>query len=294
MTEHDRDDEISRRYRDLAREEPPRALDDAILAASRRAVEARPAPLVAPTGRRRWRVPVAAAAVIVLTAVLTLHVQREQPDEELSAVSPAPPAAQKEQKAAAAAPAEVQQDKLAARPGETEAYREKKDAAKAPTPERRRAKEPAPAPAIVPSIPPAAAPAPALADRAQPRPPADPGRFAPDPAPSAAPPLPAAQMQMRPAEPAAKPAPRAAEATAGAGERRAMTESRDSMRQREELGSVAKRADLSEPPERMLERIATLRREGRHKDADELYTEFKRRFPDYRIPEAMREQVLPR
>ena len=49
-----------------------------------------------------------------------------------------------------------------------------------------------------------------------------------------------------------------------------------------------------EPPEKMLERIAALRREGRGKEADDLYAEFRRRFPDYRIPDAMREQVLPR
>jgi len=46
--------EISQRYRELPREEPPRHLDDAILAAARRAAETRPAPLVVPTGRRRW------------------------------------------------------------------------------------------------------------------------------------------------------------------------------------------------------------------------------------------------
>jgi hypothetical protein len=44
----------------------------------------------------------------------------------------------------------------------------------------------------------------------------------------------------------------------------------------------------------MLERIAAFRREGRQKEADDLYAEFKKRFPDYRIPEALREQVLPR
>jgi hypothetical protein len=44
----------------------------------------------------------------------------------------------------------------------------------------------------------------------------------------------------------------------------------------------------------MLERIAMLRREGRQKEADDLYAEFRRRFPDYRIPESMRELVLPR
>ena len=57
---------------------------------------------------------------------------------------------------------------------------------------------------------------------------------------------------------------------------------------------LAKRELQGEPPEKALERIAALRREGRTKEADDLYAEFKRRFPDYRIPDAMREQVLPR
>jgi hypothetical protein len=72
---------ISGRYRELPREEPPRALDDAILAASRRAVK----------GRNRWYVPLAAAAVIVLAVAVTVHVERDQPGEEIvSAVEPKP------------------------------------------------------------------------------------------------------------------------------------------------------------------------------------------------------------
>jgi hypothetical protein len=65
------DDDISRRYRELPREEPPRHLDDAILAAARRAVHTRPAPLVVPTGRQRWYFPLAAAAIIVLAVAVT-------------------------------------------------------------------------------------------------------------------------------------------------------------------------------------------------------------------------------
>ena len=72
------DPKLSQRYRELPREEPPRALDDAILAASRRAVQ-----------RRRWYVPLAAAAVITLAVAVTLHVQHDRPGEEVDAVSPA-------------------------------------------------------------------------------------------------------------------------------------------------------------------------------------------------------------
>jgi hypothetical protein len=68
----------SERYRELPREEPPRALDDAILAASRRAVHR----------RRGWYVPLAAAAAITLAVAVTLHVQHEKPGEEVDAVSP--------------------------------------------------------------------------------------------------------------------------------------------------------------------------------------------------------------
>ena len=68
----ERDPQVSRRYRELGSEEPPPALDQAILAASRQAA--------AP--RRRWYVPLAAAAVALLAVGVALHVQREQPDPE--------------------------------------------------------------------------------------------------------------------------------------------------------------------------------------------------------------------
>src|SRR5688572_15170204 len=83
------DRDISRQYRELPREEPPRHLDDAIRAAARRAVGTRPAPLVVPTGRQRWYFPLAAAAVIVLAVAVTMHVERGPPGEE---VAPAPAA----------------------------------------------------------------------------------------------------------------------------------------------------------------------------------------------------------
>jgi hypothetical protein len=44
-----------------------------------------------------------------------------------------------------------------------------------------------------------------------------------------------------------------------------------------------------QPPERWIERIEVLRREGRVADADELLAEFKRRFPAHPVPPSLRQ-----
>jgi hypothetical protein len=58
-------------WRDASSDEPPVALDDAIRAAARRAVRARPRPAEA-SFTARWRVPVSIAALLVVSATLTL------------------------------------------------------------------------------------------------------------------------------------------------------------------------------------------------------------------------------
>jgi hypothetical protein len=76
MVDSDRDPRVSERYRALGREEPPHALDEAILAAARRR-------------RLRWAVPVSIAAVVVLAVGVTLRVQiEERRDAEDIALSP--------------------------------------------------------------------------------------------------------------------------------------------------------------------------------------------------------------
>lgn len=83
MTE--RDPKVSARYRELPREDPPRHVDDAILAAARRAM-----------GRksRRPYYAVALAAVLILAVAITVQLERRQDGEPASApdapASPAP------------------------------------------------------------------------------------------------------------------------------------------------------------------------------------------------------------
>jgi len=215
MTE-ERDPKVSQRYRELGREEPPGELDAGILAASRRAAETRLAPLVPPTGRRRWYFPVAAAAIIALAVAVTLQVERQQPDAE--SITP-PPQSTAESR--------------------TDALEAKRDSA--PQAELRKAK---------PAEPPAAsAPTPAA-------------RLAQDSQ---------AQPESRVRSAAQAPATRRDESGTPA----------------RLLGQVAK----ADSPEAALERIAELRRQGRHDEADKALAEFRHRFPNYRIPEEMLKKV---
>jgi len=53
----------------------------------------------------------------------------------------------------------------------------------------------------------------------------------------------------------------------------------------------ARQLSAEESPQRWLEQIAELRREGRDDEADRRLAEFRRRYPAYRIPEATLERV---
>jgi len=240
------DEKISRRYRELGAEEPPRALDEAILAAARREAGARPAALAARGNRQRWYAPLATAAVLVLAVAVALHTRDELPDTGMDA--PAPRAA-KPAPAQPAAPAPAQPAADSVAKAAPESVRPK-----AVAPARR----------------------------------AEPPAFAPDPMPQAGP---------APAAPRSS----ASGSLAGASGERAERDQRAD-RAREQAPApvtaeaMAKRApaqalSLAETPERELERIADMRAQGRHDEADRALAEFRRRHPDYRIPEAVRERV---
>lgn len=170
----ERDPKVSRRYRDLGSEEPPKALDDAILAAGRRASARRP---------RRWYAPLAAAAILVLAVGVAVHVDWQRPDHE--------------------------------------------------------------------SVEPVAQPPVLKDDSAMPTPPPE---VATQPKPSARQ-APAEVPKERGETPASSPS-----------EHKAM-------------------ARLAEAPERWLERIAQMRKDGRNEEADKELAEFRKRYPDYAIPD---------
>jgi hypothetical protein len=220
---NERDPRVSQRYRELGGEEPPRKLDESILAAARRAADKPHAPLVTPVGRHRWYFSLAAAAIVVLAVAVTIHIERGQPDPE-SAVATRAPETQKEEPAARA-------DTMQQAPAPIE------DAKPAP---KRQAASPKPAPPV----------------------------FAPDPPAAAREEARSGRAAGAPASPTLAPAPKA--------ERKAAVE-----------------ASL-DSPERFLERIAELRRQGKHNEADKELEEFRKRYPNYRIPESMLEKVEKR
>jgi len=253
------DGDISRRYRELAREEPPRHLDDAIRAAARRAVGTRPAPLVVPTGRQRWYFPLAAAAVIVLAVAVTLHVEREQPGEEIASAPPAP---------AASPPLEPRAEAQAQKPQS------------APQPERRRKTESAESRELRDAAPPAEL------------------QKAPEPVPTLppAPPPVGTQDAISSAQQLAK-VEGAPPPVAGAAARPAPAPKASAQLRRFDEGARSApslSASALQSPEQWLQGLADLRKQGRHDEADRSLAEFRKRYPGYRIPEAMLEKVEKR
>src|SRR5689334_912323 len=125
----ERDPKVSQHYRQLSGEEPPRELDQSILAAAHRSVDRPHAPLVVPAGRHRWYYGLGAAAVLVLAIAVTLHVERQQPDAELAEAPPPAPVTAPEQAQPAPAPSAP-----AAQPRKERAARQERPQAFTPEP----------------------------------------------------------------------------------------------------------------------------------------------------------------
>lgn len=265
----EREPKLSQVYRELGREEPPRALDDAILAAAHRAERTHPAPLLSPgvgrPARERWTFPLAAAAVIMLAVGVVVHLQQEQPgiDGIQVAAEKAPPAPAPAPSAEASKPAPQPE---APKPEDT-------IVARAPAPAKVQVTPPQPAREETPKLSGSEARGASAGSFVQ-APPA--AASAPSPAPA-------------PAEVASS---RNREPMAMQRMEEGMRDRADSAERQVLSAATAKRSqDASETPEKWLERIVELRRAGKHDEADKALAEFRQRHPGYRIPEPMLEKV---
>ena len=274
----DSDDKLLRRYRVLSREEPPRALDDAILAASRRA-------LAKPSWSRRWAAPVSIAAVLVLAFGVTLEMQREEPGVEYQEPARSAPVTVPAIPAASPVEAPQEEKKEELKQPMKQAPMESKIGA-APRP----MKEPAPAAKVRETTSAARVEPPVpFAKQARPAPEA----FAPSPqsAPAAASPAPMDAMRDANVAPASPPATARVRAMVAP---RAKSEMSESAQAPARADSASGAPALASEPQRELERIAKLREDHRDEEADKALAQFQREYPDFRIPDAMLARVRPR
>jgi hypothetical protein len=261
-----RDSELSRIYSEGAWPEPRRQIDDAILAASRRAARARHPVL------HRWGPPFALAATVIVGVSLAVMVSEQESlrdargffrDSEPAAEPPAP---QKKREAAPVAPKLDAAPKngaapRAAQPPSTELFA-------SPMGPDHRAPAPKPAPAPKAGTVPPAAPA------------KRPQQSAPAPDPQRADRIRRELDQLeekraRDAGPASPPPaeekPQAAPSSASVSDVR---------------GLVA--SPVARTPEAWLEDIRRLKEQGRTADAERELGEFRKRYPGYRVPDDLR------
>jgi len=287
-----RDEELSRIYRDAEALEPSQRVDDNILAASRRVAGARPRS--ARVGfARRWGAPVALAATVVVTTTLALMVVERQSDPDTvtpaapgagrpAKVSPAEP--QRADSLAKSSPAELPSaaptlsapvPRAAARGDRVEPHPSKS----APSSERLGTGQPGFA-TDVPRAPealrkeetrPAAAAVPSSGERA--------GADQPAPSPEA---QRAPEVRQTPRAPAA----------ALTGDANTLRDSALTLQRAGALSASAGRVAVSEAkertPEKWLEDIRKLKTQGKTTEAGRELAEFKKRYPDYRLPEDLR------
>lgn len=285
-------DALSRAYRGSGHDEPPAALDDAIRAAARRAVHARPQSL-----RKSWYSrfsgPLAIAAVMVLTVSITMLSVIEQPES-------VPPPVQKALAPRAAAP-KAHEDKTTAEPRSTPVLEKRRNDAPGVSQGRiasEAMQQAAPAaPATVQQAPETPAPAAAgsVAVRREPTPfVADPEMKSEHKREAYAQPAPAAMESAAPAKPlmAAPAAPAALNAPAENERSRAdaiAAQPQAFARKKQDAANVHEMAEkpaaaLAESPAQWLKRIVELRKEGKTKQSEEELARFRKRYPDYRLP----------
>jgi hypothetical protein len=303
-----RDEELSRIYRDAEGPRPPQRVDDNVLAASERVagLVRRPAGI---GFARRWGVPVALAATVLVTSTLALMVYERE--SGVDAVAPKAPRAGRTPKVSPAGPALAEQPAKSppaeprAEPPEKSPPGELRSAAPAPaapspqaaapldrakpptvetalSSERRATGQPARVPEVPRGVeilrrseelrptPTAAAPAANVrAGTIPPQPPVPDAQRVFD-----------AQQQIRPVQaPAAAPAPSS----------NVVRESASTLQGSSVGAGIVSRLAVPEAkertPEKWLDDIRKLRLEGKMAEADRELAGFKKRYPDYRLPE---------
>ena len=276
----ERDPRLDLLYRDTPRETPPPHLDAAILAAARRGVGARPRAL---SVLRRWRVPVSIAAVVVLSMSLVTLVKEEEGygsflrDARSPAQAPAARIAESPEQPAESAKALEARKPAAVSAREELSLRRDEAAVKAEAELHR----------------------PAEQARSSGAPTAGPDTGAASPAAVSG--VLSYQLQDSPARVEADAAQRAAPSVgirgsaADTAPRAAAPQPKplvDSRRMQAEQTIAMKRPPVwqgleQEPPQKWLERLAELKRQGRTGEANELLAELKRRFPDHPLPSGL-------
>ena len=294
-----RDEELSHIYRDAEGPRPPQRVDDNILAASQRVAGTVPPPAVVAFSRR-WGTPVAIAATVLVTSTVALMVFERQSGFDTVAKVPRTGGPAKNSPATSVRtdqPAKSPSAEPRAEPSEKSAPAEPRSAAAAPADrakpatvetalsgEHRATGQPARLPAIPPGV--------EILRKTDEQKPA-PAAGAPSAASERAPaiqqaPVPDAlrafvQPPIRPAQaPASAPAPGAntlresASTLPGAGAVGALT------------SSVAVSDAKERTPEKWLADIRKLKTEGKAIEAERDLVEFKKRYPDYILPEDLR------
>lgn len=255
----ERDARLTALYRAAAREEPPPALDDAIRAAARRAVSSRPQRVSSPFVRS-WRVPLSIAAVMLLTVSLVTVMREEAPEVML------PPGGVRPLGEA---------DHMQAGPV--------LDAGESAT-----------------AVPKTVEPHAQRSDRVGLKPPTRTGssgigfrdnRISPDPAAGSRKDMVAAEGKVN-----SKSEPVSADAAMREPSRARVAAAPAAQPSASPLGSqiagtIQPRADL--PPDKWLERIEQLRRQGKLEAARTSLAEFRKRYPDYQLPASLKDWAGP-
>lgn len=280
----ERDPRIERLYREAAREEPPARLDADILAAARRAVGAGPRSLA--SRLRRWHVPVSIAAVVMVSVTLVILVREEEGKRNgAPPVQAIPtPADRPAAPPARPFPPESAKETMQQGPAATSSLRRKSqdDTEAAAKSELAADSRPEPAP-------PAAVGEGTMATPA--------GK--PLPQPFLAAPSSADEERAARSVADAATAGRMASAPDAPSEPQATRPRAEARRSAPLAGAMAKRsAEQDRPPvwqgfekerpEKWLARIEELRAQGRGPEAQEMLSEFKRRFPEHPLPPGLK------